>query len=280
MDLTMEKDFAPIIGISRHRILKDGDGVTTLVGLKGCPLECKYCINKDILQAESTPKYLNPRELLEAVIKDDIYFRATGGGIVFGGGEPLLYVNFIKGFREIIPNQWKIMVETSLNVDSSLLLTSVGNIDEYIIDIKDWDAKVYNAYTGSDNQLVKLNFKLLSEKKCQDSATVKIPFIPGFNSVEDMSSSEKAIRKLGFNKIRRFKYQIPNVNGTNRNKPSGKQICNVLRYVRETIAQANGIDHAEDVCNTISCASGTCLKCEMYLQQLTNKVNNLSNPIL
>ena len=28
---------AEIIGISRHRILRDGDGVTTLVGINGCP---------------------------------------------------------------------------------------------------------------------------------------------------------------------------------------------------------------------------------------------------
>lgn len=33
---------AEIIGISRHRILRDGDGVTTLVGINGCPLFSKH----------------------------------------------------------------------------------------------------------------------------------------------------------------------------------------------------------------------------------------------
>ena len=33
------------IGISRHRIGRDGVGVTTLVGGHGCPLDCEYCLN-------------------------------------------------------------------------------------------------------------------------------------------------------------------------------------------------------------------------------------------
>ena len=32
---------APIIGISRHRLLTDGEGVTTLVVFHCCPLHCK-----------------------------------------------------------------------------------------------------------------------------------------------------------------------------------------------------------------------------------------------
>lgn len=276
----MEKNSAPIIGISRHRILKDGDGVTTLVGLKGCPLECKYCINKDILQSKSTPKYFTPQELIEVVKKDDIYFKATEGGIVFGGGEPLLHINFIREFRKIIPDKWKIIVETSLNVDSFLLLASVGVVDEYIIDIKDWNEDIYYAYTRGNNLSVKSNLKMLAEKKCPDSVTIKIPYIPGYNSVEDMSSSEKAIRTLGFNKIRKFKYHISRANESNPKTVSGKQVCNVLKYVRKTIANANDIDFSEEPCKTTTCSHGTCPKCDMYLLQLTNKVYNLSNPIL
>ena len=36
---------APLIGISRHRLSTDGEGVTTLVAFHGCPLRCKYCLN-------------------------------------------------------------------------------------------------------------------------------------------------------------------------------------------------------------------------------------------
>ena len=36
---------APFIGIKRHKLNTDGNGVTTLVGFHGCPLNCKYCLN-------------------------------------------------------------------------------------------------------------------------------------------------------------------------------------------------------------------------------------------
>ena len=40
---------APIIGIGRHRLAVDGQGVTTLVAFHGCTLRCKYCINSQCL---------------------------------------------------------------------------------------------------------------------------------------------------------------------------------------------------------------------------------------
>ncbi len=41
----MKNEKAKIIGISRHRLSTDGDGVTTLVAFHGCPLSCRYCLN-------------------------------------------------------------------------------------------------------------------------------------------------------------------------------------------------------------------------------------------
>ena len=40
----------PLIGIARHRLTIDGEGVTTLVAFHGCPLRCKYCLNPTSLR--------------------------------------------------------------------------------------------------------------------------------------------------------------------------------------------------------------------------------------
>src|SRR5574344_2221516 len=79
-----------LIGLSRHRIGVDGAGVTTLVAFHGCPLSCKYCLNPQALSPKRVWKRFTPEELFHKVKKDDLYFRATGGGVTFGGGEPLL----------------------------------------------------------------------------------------------------------------------------------------------------------------------------------------------
>ena len=39
----------PVIGVSRHRLGTDGNGVTTLVAFHGCKLRCKYCLNPEAI---------------------------------------------------------------------------------------------------------------------------------------------------------------------------------------------------------------------------------------
>ena len=80
----------PFIGVSRHRIGVDGIGVTTLAAFHGCPLRCRYCLNPACLGSADRLYRYTPESLFEKVRIDNLYFLATGGGICFGGGEPLL----------------------------------------------------------------------------------------------------------------------------------------------------------------------------------------------
>lgn len=61
-------DAVPLIAIERHRLLTDGEGITTLVGFQGCPLRCKYCINKQCWEQNVTA-YYTPEQLYEEVKK-------------------------------------------------------------------------------------------------------------------------------------------------------------------------------------------------------------------
>ena len=94
---------SPFIAINRHRLSTDGEGVTTLVGFHGCPLHCEYCLNPQCLQSDGVWRRMTPGELYSEVEIDDLYFMATGGGICFGGGEPLLRSDFIKACRDNEP---------------------------------------------------------------------------------------------------------------------------------------------------------------------------------
>ena len=80
----------PVIGVSRHRLGTDGNGVTTLVAFHGCNLRCKYCLNPEVLGSAEGLRRYTPESLYEEVKVDDLYFHSTGGGITFGGVEPCL----------------------------------------------------------------------------------------------------------------------------------------------------------------------------------------------
>lgn len=95
----------------------DGKGVSTLVTFWGCPLHCKYCINDFCHDEKLRCIRISPEKLYERLVVDDIYYRMSQGGIVFGGGEPLLQSEYIGETVKLFPAAWKIRIETSLNVE-------------------------------------------------------------------------------------------------------------------------------------------------------------------
>ena len=198
---------ACIFGISRHRLTTDGEGVTTLVAFTGCPLRCKYCLNKASWEAEKGLQY-TPESLFEEVKIDQLYFLATHGGITFGGGEPLLQVEFIKEFRELCGSQWQIVAETSLNVPFENILALDPILDGYIVDIKDMNPEIYKAYTGKDNALVLDNLEWLLKQGHPERIKVRVPHIPEFNTDEDVNHSKERLVAMGVKDIDEFNYII------------------------------------------------------------------------
>ncbi len=200
----------PVFAIERHRMTTDGEGVTTLVGAYGCPLQCKYCLNPHAWNPETLKKctYLSAEQLYERVKVDDLYFQATGGGVTFGGGEALLHVDFLREFREICGDAWRLTVETSLNVRGEELNKALEVADAFIVDIKDLNEGIYVNYTGKGNEQVMTNLQRLAEYVNEKQVRVRVPFIPGFNTREDMRCSVDTLREMGFCDVEVFSYII------------------------------------------------------------------------
>lgn len=199
----------PLIGLSRHRIMVDGAGVTTLLAFHGCPLACKYCLNPQTLSPKGVWKTFTMEEMFGIVKKDDLYFRATGGGVTFGGGEPLLYYKEILRFKNLCMDNgksWKINIESSLNVPSTTVEAIGDIIDHWIVDIKDMNPLIYKAYTGKDNAAVIGNLRYLLCKNAR--ITVRVPLIPDFNAKADVEKSVNALKKMGVTNMDRFSYII------------------------------------------------------------------------
>lgn len=205
------KGRAPLAGIDRHRLGTDGKGVTTLVVFHGCPLRCKYCLNKQALEKDGIQEKLTPQELYERVKMDNLYFRATEGGITLGGGEPCLYSKFIVRLRKICNPTWKFTLETSLNVPTKHLQRLLPVIDYYIIDIKDMNSTRYRNYTGKDNARVVNNLKFLLAQGKSEQILVRVPLIPQYNTKENVDESIATLKAMGVVNIERFTYHIPDL---------------------------------------------------------------------
>lgn len=200
---------APIITYARHRIQSDGQGVTTLVCFHGCPLRCKMCLNPFSFAPDTKRNIMTPNELYEQVKTDELYFLATNGGVTFGGGEPLLYPDFLVKFRNVCGKNWRLCVETSLNVEWENIEKAIKAIDYFIVDCKDTDPDIYKNYTGMNNGRMLDNLRKLVSAVYADNITVRVPLITNFNTEKDRERSIELLNSIGIKKLDKFEYIEP-----------------------------------------------------------------------
>ena len=199
---------APIAGYERVRIQSDGDGVRTLVFFQGCPLRCRYCINRKTWDGTGQSTPYTVQQLLREVEIDSLYFLATNGGITFGGGEPLLYPDFIQNFVKEAPHGWNYWVETSLAVPFENVEKVAPFITKFVVDIKTLDGEIYQKYTGHSVELVQENLSKLIRLVVAKRIWVRVPYIAGFTEKETQRETVKALKKMGVKDIETFDYVI------------------------------------------------------------------------
>ena len=205
----MEKaTIAPIVTCARLRMQTDGKGVTTLVCFHGCPLRCRYCINPFSFAEDTKRESLTPQQLYDRVKIDALYFLATGGGVTFGGGEPLLYGRFLQEFRQICGQDWQLCAETSLNVPQEQVELVARCIDHFYVDCKDTNPDIYRRYTGRNNEKMLENLRFLLSLVGPERITVRLPLIPDYNTEEDRQRSKALLLETGIQKFDLFTYRV------------------------------------------------------------------------
>ena len=132
----------------QHFSLHDGPGIRTTVFLKGCNLNWPWCCNPENISFEIEKYFENGlnkefgydislNELEKEILKDEIYYNNGEGGVTFSGGEPFLQIaNIIPLLKSLKNKGINICFETSLSINSNLVLMAIDYIDEIFIDIK------------------------------------------------------------------------------------------------------------------------------------------------
>lgn len=200
---------SPVAAVARHRMGLDGQGVTTLVCFHGCPLRCQYCINPFTWELPAKCQWMTPEMLYRRVEVDDLYFQATGGGVTFGGGEPLLQSAFIEEFGRLNRNRWHLCVETSLAVPWEDVERVARAVDMFYVDCKDTNPETYRRYTGQGNDQMLENLSRLVRQIEPERIVVRIPWIPGYNREEDRQKSKAILTKMGITQFDFLTYRMP-----------------------------------------------------------------------
>lgn len=122
---------------------------------------CGKCVEvcpKKALDTACTEK--NADDLLKKIERDALFFRYTGGGVTFSGGEPFLQHKFLRTlldrFEELGVDSW---VETCGYFNFEAVQDLLPKFSHIFMDIKHMNSQKHKEFTGCGNELILENAK-------------------------------------------------------------------------------------------------------------------------
>lgn len=165
-----------------HHMIRNGVKVYDAEGCIACG-KCATVCPSEAIQCSSRAWTVD--EVVDVVKKDKPYFKRSGGGVTFSGGECMLQPNFLaETARKCKEAGIHVLVETALHVGLENLKLVSPWVDQYYVDIKHMSSDVHKMYTGVGNELILQNIHLLTQ--LNDNILIRTPVIPGVN--DDMEN--------------------------------------------------------------------------------------------
>lgn len=127
--------------------LRDGPGIRFVVFLQGCRLRCAYCHNPDTWDPRGG-YVMEAKELLREIQKYTPYFAASGGGVTFSGGEPLLQPRFLLEMLALCREQGIHTAVDTAGIGLGGYEEILAQTDLVILDLKHVSSRGYRELTG------------------------------------------------------------------------------------------------------------------------------------
>ena len=122
--------------------------------------------------------------VVSRVAADRGFYRNSGGGVTFSGGEPLAQRAFLMALLAACRAEGiHTAVETCGQVDPAALREAEPLVDLFLFDLKGADADRHRRLTGHDNGAILENLALLAAL-CRDKVVVRLPLVPGLTDDE------------------------------------------------------------------------------------------------
>lgn len=188
--------------------LNDGQGIRTLVFFKGCPHGCPWCANPEsisprIQTIKRQAKCLNcptcqqdPVEcpsgameyvgedvtlpdLMARLMKDEVFFRSSGGGVTLSGGEVLMQHAFASKLLQALQALGiHTAIETAGDAPLPRLISLTDHCDQVLFDFKIMDPSVARSVLRINQPRVLANFSALAARGV--TLIPRLPLIPGY----------------------------------------------------------------------------------------------------
>jgi pyruvate formate lyase activating enzyme len=132
------------------------------------------------LARESAGRSLRASVVVAKVLKDQLFYDESGGGVTFSGGEPLLQPEFLLALlKGCGRHELHRCVDTSGCVPWETLSAAARHTDLFLYDLKHMDAEAHMRATGVGIDRIHKNLRRLDDMGA--AIIIRLPLIPGFN---------------------------------------------------------------------------------------------------
>ena len=133
-------------------------------------------------------KAMTVKEVLEAVKRDQQFYRLSGGGVTISGGEPLAQPEYIYALLRTFRNNY---INTAIETCGFGAKKDLVKIAPYLnfafVDLKSVDEDKHVTWTGARNDVILRNIRAM-DSLCKEYGfdfILRTPVIPGFNDTPE-----------------------------------------------------------------------------------------------
>jgi glycyl-radical enzyme activating protein len=158
---------------------------------------CGKCIEVCYRGAlDSFGKYYTVDEVFNIIKRDEQFYRASGGGVTIGGGEPTFQPRFTNALlTKCQENYIHVAVDTCGYTASSEGLAILEKADLLLFDVKCIDAEEHLKNTGVSNDLILSNLRRLDDMG--KAIIIRVPLVPGYtDSTQNIRSTAEFLSGL------------------------------------------------------------------------------------
>jgi pyruvate formate lyase activating enzyme len=201
---------------------------------------CLDCVSECYAEALApVVRDITAADLEKSILTDTEYFKQSGGGVTFSGGEPLLQIDFLRDILKICKKRGiHTAVDTAGAVNFDRFEKILPWCDLFLYDIKAYGEEAHKKLTGRPNKEILENLKKLIKIA---NVSVRVPVILGANTgeMEDIAKflSGAGIKKcelLPYHKLGEGKYgSLGIINENIFETPDEKLLCEIKNIFKK-----------------------------------------------
>ena len=168
---------------------------------------CMKCENMCSFGAINQIGYrITVNDVVTEVMRDELFYNNSGGGVTISGGEPLYQIGFtLNLLKEFKKRSIHTTIDTTGHVKWEEFEKILDYVDLILFDIKHLNQEIHQKGTGIKNDLILNNLDKILKKGLR--VWIRVPVIPNFNdTIQYINELAKYLSKKPIEKVSLLQY--------------------------------------------------------------------------